>query len=542
MDGNGRRSKGCGVVEYQQPKEAARAIRELNESLLEGRKIFVQPHIEKGNGNGNDNASGNRENSHSSRNNNNNNRDHQDSFNNHNHNHRTNTRLFVGNLSYDCTWQDLKDFFKPWGYVQNAQIMELNGRKKGFGIVEYENPADAMTALRRLEGSQFQGRTLDLHWDREQPTPNQNNNNNQDRNNRNENENTHTRTRTLANQNDNQGACQIYVGNLSYDCSWQDLKDLFRPCGGVAHAQVVEGKDGNKKGFGIVKFDNSRQAHNAISQVNGQEFQGRKLDVRLDHKQDPEWDQGQPRHQQDNNFNNNRNENTLNQGVCLQIYVGNLSYDCSWQDLKDLFRPCGGVAHAEIIEGKDGRKKGFGIVKFANYQQAHSAIAQFNGQEFQGRKLDVRLDHKAEHDSKPRPTFKRQNKDSALSVSDPQLYVGNLSYDCCWQDLKDLFKKYGPVEHANVIEGGNGKKKGFGIVRFSNSKNAKYALEKLNGVEFQQRKLEVRWDRTPEKLDERHEKPPRNEKPSRSIMPTTKPTPTFNMEDALGSALSCPRT
>ena len=45
--------------------------------------------------------------------------------------------------------------------------------------------------------------------------------------------------------------CRIYVGNLSWEVKWQDLKDLFKPCGTVVRADVMEEPGGRSKGCGM---------------------------------------------------------------------------------------------------------------------------------------------------------------------------------------------------------------------------------------------------------------------------------------------------
>ena len=78
-----------------------------------------------------------------------------------------------------------------------------------------------------------------------------------------------------------------------------------------------------------------------------------------------------------------------------QLFVNNLSYDTDWRELKDHFRQCGDVERVEVIEGPDGRKKGFGTVRFYKADDATKAIETLNGVELQGRDLEVRLDNKS---------------------------------------------------------------------------------------------------------------------------------------------------
>jgi RNA recognition motif-containing protein len=181
----------------------------------------------------------------------------------------------------------------------------------------------------------------------------------------------------------------------------------------------------------------------------------------------------------------------------LQLYVGNLPYETSWQHLKDFFKQCGKVDKADVVEGADGRKKGFGIVRFFHADDAKNAIRRFDGVDYKGRQLEVHLEKRGNNsDGGPRDSIgsSNNNNDDAAVDSNVQLFVGNLSFDTSWQDLKEHFKQYGRVDNANVVEGADSRKKGIGIVRFVHAEDAQLAMERSDGVEFQGRKLEVRLD------------------------------------------------
>ncbi|GAA6041065.1 hypothetical protein JCM8097_004700 [Rhodosporidiobolus ruineniae] len=74
------------------------------------------------------------------------------------------------------------------------------------------------------------------------------------------------------------------------------------------------------------------------------------------------------------------------------LFVGNLPFNCQWQELKDLMRGAGSVLRADIAQGPDGRSRGFGSVLFATPQDAERAVGMFNGYEFNGRALKVHFD------------------------------------------------------------------------------------------------------------------------------------------------------
>lgn len=76
--------------------------------------------------------------------------------------------------------------------------------------------------------------------------------------------------------------------------------------------------------------------------------------------------------------------------VSMKLYVGNLPYNTSEDDLRTLFSQYGSVDSVAIITDRDtGRSKGFGFVEFGNDEEAKNAISGLSGQEYGGRALTV---------------------------------------------------------------------------------------------------------------------------------------------------------
>ncbi len=72
----------------------------------------------------------------------------------------------------------------------------------------------------------------------------------------------------------------IYVGNLSYDVSDDQLREVFEAYGDVSSAKVISDKNsGRSKGFGFVEMDNDAEAQAAIDQLDGAEIDGRPVKV-----------------------------------------------------------------------------------------------------------------------------------------------------------------------------------------------------------------------------------------------------------------------
>ena|SRR5437016_6533598 len=72
----------------------------------------------------------------------------------------------------------------------------------------------------------------------------------------------------------------IYLGNLSYSATETSVRDLFEGFGAVTTAKIVTDKfTGSSRGFGFVEMPNDDEAQKAIAELNGKEFEGRKMVV-----------------------------------------------------------------------------------------------------------------------------------------------------------------------------------------------------------------------------------------------------------------------
>lgn len=76
----------------------------------------------------------------------------------------------------------------------------------------------------------------------------------------------------------------------------------------------------------------------------------------------------------------------------MNIYVGNLNYEVSEDELKTLFMEYGEVASAKIIIDKySGKSKGFGFVEMPNDEEGQKAIEELSGSEYKGRNMKVNM-------------------------------------------------------------------------------------------------------------------------------------------------------
>jgi len=73
--------------------------------------------------------------------------------------------IFVGNLSFNTSEDELRQIFEAYGQVERVSILtdRETGRSRGFGFVEMTNPEEGEKAITGLNGSQFGGRTINVN-------------------------------------------------------------------------------------------------------------------------------------------------------------------------------------------------------------------------------------------------------------------------------------------------------------------------------------------------------------------------------------------
>ncbi|KAG0257682.1 hypothetical protein BG011_003843 [Mortierella polycephala] len=345
---------------------------------------------------------------------------------------------------------------------------------------------------------------------------------------------------------------QLFVGNIPFSAGWTELKDLFRGAGVVLRANVMQTRDGRSKGHGIVLFQTLEDAKKAEEMFNGYEWHGRPLEVRedrsivdfprkhvptqqedvdnladaLDQKLAVNTDNEEPLESTDQPEDSNKSngdaaavkEGTSETGAIKPIqgrtiHVGNIPFRARWQDLKDLFRKAGHVVRADVAIGPENRSRGFGTVIFSNEEEANRAIAMFDQYLWQDRVLQVQEDRSGQENGRhhegapnhgmghvpghfqPGPYFRNPPPINPNFAAGRQVFVGNLPFQCQWQDLKDLFRRAGNIIRADVAHGYDGRSRGFGSVLFGTPEDARNAIAAFDNYEYNGRILRVHYDR-----------------------------------------------
>lgn len=78
------------------------------------------------------------------------------------------------------------------------------------------------------------------------------------------------------------GGKRVVVLNLPWQTTWQALKEFFAGVGAITRAEIASDEDGRSRGYGTVRFSSEEEAARAIATLNGAEFEGRIITVRMD--------------------------------------------------------------------------------------------------------------------------------------------------------------------------------------------------------------------------------------------------------------------
>eukprot|EP00927_Polykrikos_kofoidii_P075463 TRINITY_DN7169_c0_g2_i1.p1 TRINITY_DN7169_c0_g2~~TRINITY_DN7169_c0_g2_i1.p1 ORF type:complete len:282 (+),score=45.05 TRINITY_DN7169_c0_g2_i1:74-919(+) len=256
---------------------------------------------------------------------------------------------------------------------------------------------------------------------------------------------------TKGNSGSRNPACKVFVGQLPYSVTWKDLKDHFSKAGTVTYSRILMDKgqvggrsanpDGWSKGMALVEYATPQEAANAVAVLSGSVLGTRSLSV------EPWIDYGRPPPQaaRGDNFSGctgkgvkakggvdvgknwaNKHDTWASSGKswgitlswetkgkgkgggksnqsrnpACKVFVGQLAYSTTWQELTQHFSQVGTVTYSKIImeQGKgkgwnganpDGWSKGMGIVEFSTPAEAQLAIATLSGSILADRQLVV---------------------------------------------------------------------------------------------------------------------------------------------------------
>lgn len=295
--------------------------------------------------------------------------------------------IFVGNLTYVCTPEDLRDFFSKIGEVVRADIITSRGHHRGMGTVEFTNPNDVDEAIRQYDSSSFMDRQIFVRQDNPPP------------------ESAHERNVMKKSQNRRtqpQASHEVIIENLPRSINWQALKDMFKECGEVTRADVELDNGGYSTGFGKAVFTKKEDMERSIEKYNNYEIEGNILIVKAGKSFSPENNNNPIEANQDEFKNGIISQSSFTDGFIANgernnfIFCSNLPPSTDRNDLFDLFETIGKLNNAELRLNDNGESTGIAIIEYQNVEDADICIERLNNYNYGDCDLNISFAQKTE--------------------------------------------------------------------------------------------------------------------------------------------------
>ncbi|GAA89263.1 C6 transcription factor [Aspergillus luchuensis IFO 4308] len=164
----------------------------------------------------------------------------------------------------------------------------------------------------------------------------------------------------------------VFIGNIFYDVTREDLKKAMEKYGVVEKVVLVLDNRGISKGYGYVQFDSIDAAQRAVDALNLRLFEGRRVTVQF----------------AQNNVYHRRQLNAPTR----TLYIGNLPFEMTDRDLNELFKDVQNVVDIRVaVDRRTGQARGFAHAEFVSTSSAKAAMAVLENKLPYGRRL--RLDY-----------------------------------------------------------------------------------------------------------------------------------------------------
>ncbi|CAB3995617.1 myelin expression factor 2 isoform X1, partial [Paramuricea clavata] len=330
--------------------------------------------------------------------------------------------VFVSNLDYRVTWAKLKDTFKAAGRVVRADVAEDHDKKsKGHGTVQFETPLEAINAVFIMNGKSIYDRSMNVRLDRESPYFSMFGGNDGGKTGS-----TLAATaglQSMPNLNSLTSLAGLSgMGGLGGGVSplallqLQSLQSQMSGLGGMASLNNMAGLSGfgglgtaamnlGTGATGTGSFQSSQGLSaadtsslggysntSALNTANGSGLSASAMSNPYALWMQQLYGMQGYGGTQASYGTATETQPQVKGDPAKQVFVRNLPWKVTWQDLKDKFREAGRVVRADVLMDDSKRSKGCGTVLFESAEEASRAVLSFNGTMMDGREIEVRMD------------------------------------------------------------------------------------------------------------------------------------------------------
>ncbi|XP_033633786.1 heterogeneous nuclear ribonucleoprotein M-like [Asterias rubens] len=405
--------------------------------------------------------------------------------------------VFVSNIAYELTEKQFKELFEDKvGKVSFCEIFpEPDGLSTGCGCVEFENEEDVEKSTIVLKKFQVQGRGLIVRDDRDltfssryrpQAAYNQQQQYQQP-------------PSSIVNpqvlhglgiQNDEVSET-IFIAKLADEVDLRKLKDVFSLAGLVMNCDILRDNEGLSIGLATVTFSSCEEAVNAVSMFDNQPLFDQKMAVRMNKIKKPQDSASRlptelPQGLGSIGANLLAREGTaaggdrpLNSLMGDGAMGGTLGVASMYGNRVPDYNRGGG-------HGFDRPYMPYGVSRIATNNRGYDMTPD----------TGYPADTRGGFGGGPMRGYDAHRESQQPSADGrTQVFVRNLSSDLTWEELKDSFKKVGPVYFAEIKKDSDGTSRCIGTVKFFNPLHAQQAILLLNGSVLKGRRIGVTMGR-----------------------------------------------
>ncbi|ESQ28031.1 hypothetical protein EUTSA_v10018219mg [Eutrema salsugineum] len=274
--------------------------------------------------------------------------------------------VFIKNLDASIDNKALFDTFSSFGTILSCKVaMDVAGRSKGYGFVQFEKEETAQAAIDKLNGLLLNDKQVFVgHFVRRQ-----------DR--------SRGESRTVPR------FTNVYVKNLPKEITDDELKKTFGKYGDISSAVVMKDQSGNSRCFGFVNFESPEAAAVAVEKMNGISLGEDVLYVGRAQKKSEREEELRRKFEQEriSRFEKLQGSN---------LYLKNLDDSVNDEKLKEMFSEYGNVTSCKVMMNSQGLSRGFGFVAYSNPEEASRALNEMNGKMIGRKPLYIALAQRKE--------------------------------------------------------------------------------------------------------------------------------------------------
>jgi len=298
-------------------------------------------------------------------------------------------KVVIRGLPFEASEEEVLDFFQIDASQLNLPKFSDSGRCKGFAFITCQS-GDEVGRIKTMGGDTFtagaNARQISVSDYEERPKR-------QRRNRRRRGGNRENSEETGGRENGNDGRREksgspgtdrsqqsfqaseesereVYVSNVPFDADEEDFRRVFGDCGEIEEITIPTiYTSGRPKGFAFVRFADQKGRDEALT-LNQTNMLNRTIGVRIN--------KGRAIKTSSRDYNRTRHDGLSEKPErCTTIFVGNLPWDTTEDDLQEQFEDCGKITSARIVKQTyTGRSRGFGYVEFQDEASVDTAVQQ----------------------------------------------------------------------------------------------------------------------------------------------------------------------